>query len=118
MFKIEEDIISLTRGDKCVIGFSINEYTFKVGDYVNFRVYKKNGLDSAPLLEKRVEVNEEAESIDIELTSTETKIGELGNKVVEYWYEIELNGNQTVIGYDEKGAKKLMLYPEGADNNA
>lgn len=118
MFKIEGDTILLTRGDKCIFNFSIEGYTFQSGDYVYFRVYKKSGLDSAPLIEKKVDIIEEKQNIDIELTSDETKIGELSNKVNEYWYEIELNGNQTIIGYDESGAKKLMLYPEGADNNA
>ena len=43
------------------------------------------------------------------------KIGEMLNKQVEYWYEIELNNDETIIGYDDDGAKKLILYPEGAD---
>ena len=43
------------------------------------------------------------------------KIGEMANKPIEFWYEIELNGDSTIIGYDEEGAKRLILYPEGAD---
>lgn len=116
MFKIDGDTILLTRGDKGVINFSIEGYTFQSGDYVKFKVYKKKSLNLPPVLEKRIDIEEEKENIDIELTSEETKIGELSNIVNEYWYEIELNGNQTILGYDEKGEKKLMLYPEGADN--
>ena len=36
------------------------------------------------------------------------------NKPVEYWYEIELNNEHTVIGYDDNGAKIFMLFPEGS----
>lgn len=39
----------------------------------------------------------------------------MASKPIEYWYEIELNGDSTIIGYDNDGAKKLILYPEGAD---
>ena len=116
MFKIENDEIHLTRGDKCVIGISIADYTFKKDDYVLLKVYKKKELDKEPVLKKKVIASTEAEELEIRLTSQETKIGELSNKNQEFWYEIELNGEQTVIGYDEKGAKKLILYPEGADD--
>jgi hypothetical protein len=40
---------------------------------------------------------------------------------VDYWYEVELNPDedcQTIVGYDEDGAKVLRLFPEGADVNA
>ena len=42
MFKIEDDVIHITRGDKATIEFSIENYTFKEGDIVLFRVYNKN----------------------------------------------------------------------------
>lgn len=118
MFKIDGNTIYLTRGDKCTINLTIEDYTFKVGDYVKFKVYNRRALNQQPLLEKQVDINEEQQSVDIELNSDETKIGELSNNTVEFWYEIELNGNQTIIGYDDTGAKRLMLYPEGVDKNA
>lgn len=117
MFKIENDEIHLTRGDKCIIGLSIAEYTFKAEDYILFKIYRKKELNKAPVLSKKVTVNTETTDIEISLTSEETKIGEQTNKVEEYWYEIELNGEQTILGYDENGPKKLLLYPEGADIN-
>ena len=55
-------------------------------------------------------------SVDLSLDSTETTIGDIINKPVEYWYEIQLNPDtepQTIIGYDENGAKIFKLYPEG-----
>ena len=69
-------------------------------------------------IQKDIKVTEETKHIDIELTKENTKIGEVINKPIEYWYEIELNPDtkpQTVIGYDETGEKIFVLYPEGND---
>ena len=50
---------------------------------------------------------------EIKLTSVETRIGDaFKDGSVTYWYEIELNGDTTLIGYDDEGAKKFVLYPE------
>lgn len=117
MFKIEKDIIHITRGDKATIELSIENYAFREGDTVLFKVYNKNSMNLAPVLKKEVLAKEQSDFLNIDLTSEDTKIGEPVNKPVEYWYEIELNGNQTIIGYDELGAKKLKLYPEGVDIN-
>lgn len=95
--------------------FKIENYTFKVGDKVEFRVYDKKALNELPVLSKTVTLTEASESVSIELTSEETKLGEILNKPKEYWYEIELNDESTVIGYDENGAKILNLYPEGEE---
>ena len=59
-----------------------------------------------------------AEKVDILLTGEEMKIGELISKPKDYWYEIELNpltNPQTIVGYDEDGAKVFRLFPEGGD---
>lgn len=117
MFKIENDVIHITRGDKGVIEFIPDNYTFNIGDTVSFRVYNNKGLQDLPLIQIDIVVTEACSSVDIELTREDTKIGEIENKKVEYWYEIEINKDQTVKGFDEKGAKKLILYPEGADKN-
>ena len=117
MFKIENDEIHLTRGDKCIIGLSISGYTFEQGDYILFKIYRRKELNKEPVLVKKVAVDNETTEIEIKLTSEETRIGEPVNRAEEYWYEIELNGEQTIIGYDENGPKKLLLYPEGADAN-
>lgn len=120
MFKIEGHTILLTRGDKCTITLKIsssneNEYIFNPGDVVSFAVYNKKALDTEPLLLKEVIIDTETNVIDISLDSENTKIGEMSNKPIEYWYEIQLNYNQTIIGYDDSGPKVLMLYPEGDD---
>ena len=115
MFIINGDKINITRGDRGVIELAIDNYTFSAGDTIEFRVYEKKALDKLPVLSKVATVEKEVSAIEIELTSEDTKIGEPRNTPREYWYEIELNDNQTIIGYDEDGAKVLMLYPEGAE---
>lgn len=117
MFKIDSDTntIYLTRGDSANLTLKIADYIFVPGDKIEFRVYNKKGMNELPLIDEIVDVEEECESIDIQLTSEMTKIGEIANKPITYWYEIELNDDATVIGYDENGAKELILYPEGEE---
>lgn len=117
MFKIEENKIHLTRGDCCTISLNVEDYSFKVGDIVTFCLYNKRALNEQPVLKKSIKLEQDTDNVDIELTSLDTKIGEMKNTPVEYWYEIELNDKQTLIGYDEDGAKILILYPEGANEN-
>lgn len=122
MFAIKRDnSIHLTRGDIAVIQVSAlddgDTYTFKPGDVVRFKVFEKNKCENV-VLTKVVDVPAEVSTVDISLTSEDTKIGNIINKPVDYWYEIELNPDampQTLIGYDEKGEKIFRLYPEGDD---
>ncbi len=115
MFQIRNNNIYLTRGDKATITLSIEDYTFKNGDLIQFKIYNKKQLNKEPILKKEITVTEEKEEIDISLTSKETKIGNIMNIPTEYWYEIELNNENTVIGYDNNGPKLFVLYPEGED---
>ena len=115
MIKIDKEGIKVTRGDRVAFDFKIKDYTFKEGDTISFRVYEKKGYDLPAVIEKIITVEEETEKVNITLSSEETSIGEIENKSVEYWYEIELNDDQTIIGYDENGAKLFILYPEGVE---
>ena len=126
MFKINDDLsIYLTRGDAAVIDFSVAKkdgeaYTFQPGDVVRIKVFEKKGCDCV-VLQKDFPVAEATESVEVLLTGEETKIGELIHKPRDYWYEVELNpltNPQTVIGYDENGAKVFRLFPEGKDVDA
>ena len=119
MFVINDDMtIECTRGDAAVFSVGANvdntPYTFRVGDVVRFSVFgKKNCSEVA--LQKNVTVNEESELVEVELSSEDTRIGEVISKPVDYWYEVELNPEtypQTIIGYDQDGAKVFKLYPE------
>lgn len=76
---------------------------------------QKKGCDVV-VLQKDITVEHESASVDILLTSYETRIGSIINKPIDYWYEVELNPEteaQTIIGYDEDGPKIFRLYPEG-----
>lgn len=122
MIKINDDLsIYATRGD--MIAFSVTAdaggtaYKFKEGDSVRFKVFEKKDCELV-VLQKDFQAVAGAEQVDILLSGEETKIGEYINKPKDYWYEIELNPNtnpQTIVGYDEDGAKIFRLFPEGGD---
>ena len=123
MFKITDDkTIHLTRGDVATIFVSAaldgeGEHTFSVGDIVRFRIVQKKDYSNV-VRQKDVEVNIETSTVTVSLTKEDTKIGEIINKPVDYWYEVELNPDtdpHTLIGHDETGAKIFRLYPEGSD---
>ena len=121
MFKIDSDkTIHVTRGD--IGSFSVSAadnnnvpYTFRQSDIVRLLVFKKRDCNDV-VLSKTAEAIPDTTEVNIKLTTEDTRIGEVINKPVDYWYEIELNPEtnpQTLIGYDEDGPKIFRLYPEG-----
>ena len=124
MFFISEDLtIHLTRGDAAALDIGAiwngEEYMFQPGDVIRFKVYGKKNTTDVVLI-KDIEVERETSSVRIRLDREETKIGDYISKPTDYWYEVELNPEgyaETIIGYDENGAKILKLYPEGGDMN-
>lgn len=120
MFFIDEEkTIHITRGDTAL--FSVGAtgdgqvYQFAVGDVVRLTVYGKKNCSDV-VLQKDTIVEKECDAVYVLLESEDTKIGEVISKPTDYWYEIELNPEtapQTIIGYDENGAKVFKLYPEG-----
>lgn len=122
MFKIDNDTkqVMITRGDIGIIGVSAlnsdgTDYEFKAGDVIRLGVFAKKDMSDIKL-QKDVEVDSNKTIVDIELTKEDTTIGDIINKPVDYWYEIQLNPDtepQTLIGYDENGAKTFTIYPEG-----
>ena len=124
MYKVNEDMsIYATRGDVVLISVSAmngdEAYVFQAGDVVRFKVCsKKNCADV--LLQRDFAVVEETESVELLLTEEDTKFDDVISKPTDYWYEVELNPfdyPQTIIGYDEDGAKIFKLFPEGGDVN-
>lgn len=126
MLQINDDkSIYLTRGDAGAFAVTTEidgaGYFFQVSDMVVFRVTEKKNCDNV-YLEKKFVVEEECEYVYIVLEESDTKFGESISKPTDFWYEIELipyseDGAirpQTVIGYDEDGAKILRLFPEGS----
>lgn len=120
MFVINEDLsIYVTRGDAATfsVGATIDgtAYAFKADDVVRFSVFAKKDCEDV-VLQKDVQATEGANAVEINLDKEDTKIGEPISKPVDYWYEVELNPDtypQTIIGYDENGAKVFKLFPEG-----
>lgn len=113
MFNIENNKLYFTRGDTITFNLSIDGYVFQPNDKIAFRIYNKGKLNCEPLSETIVIIEETSAVAKIILSSEATKIGNIVSKPVEYWYEVELNDSQTVIGYDDEGPKTILLYPEG-----
>ena len=122
MFKLDEDkTIYVTRGDIAFFSVSAETdgelYKFQKGEVVRIKVMDKKNCSNV-YFQKDFAITEECEKVDIFLSEEDTKFGELINKAKDYWYEIELNpytNPQTIIGYDEDGAKIFKLFPEGRD---
>lgn len=122
MFVINDDLsIYCTRGDAVVfsVGANLGEmaYTFKVGDVVRFKVFAKKDCANV-VLQKDITVTEETNAVEITLDGDETDFGGVISKPTDYWYEVELNPEtypQTMIGYDDNGAKVFKLFPEGGE---
>lgn len=123
MFVLNDDLsIYVTRGD--IIFFSVtakdengDNHKFVAGDVVRIKVFGKKDAESV-VLEKDFPVYADTEVVEIYLTKEDTKIGEVISKPKDYWYEVELNpltNPQTIIGYDDDGAKVFKLFPEGDD---
>ena len=124
MFVVNADkSIFVTRGDAGTITFGskvagADSFVFEPGDVVRLKVFKKKQHD-AIVIQKDVVIDTTTTETTIELTSSDTKVGDIINKPVDYWYEIEINPDTsatiTPIGYDSDGPKIFRLFPEGGD---
>ena len=124
MFKVNEDgSIYVTRGDSGLIPVTAKNqdgspYTFAVGDIVRFMVCRKKNCGDV-VLTKEVEIKDDPKAeVQVYLEADKTKIGKVISKPTDYWYEVELVSNgstQTIIGYDEDGAKIFRLFPEAVE---
>ena len=117
MFTIDTDkTISVTRGDSGSFVAPI-DYALQPGDVLRLKVFRKKACEDV-VLQKDFAIDEATETVTLELTEKDTRIGKIISKPVDYWYEIELNPDnnpKTLVGYDEDGAKIFRLYPEGRD---
>lgn len=115
MFVANEDLsVFCTRGDYCE--FPV-KHDFKAGDVIRFKATRKKDCNTV-VIQRDFVVEADTDSFMITLSGDDTKIGEVISKPVDYWYEIELNPDtqpETIIAYDENGAKIFRLYPEGKD---
>lgn len=123
MFTINDDLsIHATRGDTVFFTVTAEEngvpYYFEAGDVLRMKIFGKKDANNV-VLEKCFPVTAKTDRFTILLTEEDTKIGDVISKPTDYWYEIELNpftNPQTIIGYDEDGAKVFKLFPEGKDS--
>lgn len=118
MFEEEENVIKVIRGNKATISVEIQDFSFNAEDKVFFKVFETSGLGKTPLINKEINVEEGKSNFDINLSGAETLIGEVINEPKEYWYEIDLNNDLSLLSYDDDGPKILILYPKGAVINA
>jgi hypothetical protein len=124
MFVINDDLsIEVNRGD--IVFFSVMAvdgdftYEFQPGDIVRMAIYGRKEAETC-VMQKDFPVAMATEEVFIHLEEEDTKIGDIISKPKDYWYEIVLNPDtapQTIIGYDEDGAKVFKLYPESAEIN-
>lgn len=122
MFVVNDDLsIYLTRGDFAHLYVSAtdgdNVHYFQPGDVLRFKVFERKACENV-VFEKYFPVTNETARVEIVLNEEETSIGEVISKPKDYWYEVELNpftNPQTIIGYDDDGAKVLKLFPEGKE---
>lgn len=122
MFIINDDLsIYANRGD--IVFFTVsaedngNAYKFQPGDIVRMAIYGRKEAESC-VMQKDFPVTEVTEQVFIHLEEEDTKIGEIISKHKDYWYEVVLNPDtmpQTLIGYDEDGAKLFRLFPESEE---
>ena len=122
MFQINEDLaIYVTRGDTALFSVTAEKdgesFLFQPDDVIRLNVYAKKNCDDV-VIRKDFKADAETDRIDILLTKEDTKVGNIISKPTDYWYEVVLNpvtNPQTIIGYDDDGAKLFRLYPEGND---
>lgn len=132
MIAIEETTIHLTRGDatqdtynKIAFNFPIynfatqqeENYKFKPDDKITFVVVNKKGYTKEEILKKEytlkdIGYTEETEIAELPLTEEETKRFPLSDKAQTYWYDLILNDTTTMLGFDNEGAKEIVVYPE------
>lgn len=138
MIKIDDDdntILKITRGDStsgynnkvCFVS-PIMDMTTETLDYqviqptdkITFVVHEKKKYRQKEIFRKEytlkdVGVMSPTKYPDLVLTKEDTKSFPEKNKPTIYWYDIILNDEKTIIGYDEDGPKQLIVYPEAEE---
>lgn len=121
MFKIEEKTIHISRGNKATIELKVpvddDYYEFQTNDKIALKIYEQKGLNKIYLKKIITDIKQASKTVDINIKASDSEIGDLENKPIAYWYEIVLNDEQTLIGYDDEGPKEFILYPEGYDDS-
>ena len=122
MLEIDGHKISANRGDIGTFDFKVspkegNDYYFNAGDSLSFGIYNKKEMNKDPIFLKEFIVSEPTNIVTIIFENEDLSVGEVSNKPIDYWYEIKLNNQSTLLGYDKSGPKIFTMYPEGADKD-
>jgi hypothetical protein len=132
----ETKTIYITRGDatqekfnKLAFNFPIYNfetkqeelYEFQLDDKISFVVVERKGYTKTEVLRKDYTLRdlgytEPSTTPEIVLTEEDTKSFDLKDKALVYWYDIVLNDTTTILGFDDEGGKKLVVYPEPDEN--
>lgn len=110
-FNKEDKTIKINRGSIGTIKITNKNGSFSVGDKLKLSIVEKGNYNNV-LFQKEYEITEESNVAYINLTSEDTRFCDVISKEEVFWYEIEYNGEQTLIGYDENKGKKFIIYPE------
>lgn len=133
MIKIDDDntTIRITRGNatnsdynnlaiKCTYYDDTSEedkaYEFLPTDKLTFIVYNKKGYTKEEVLKveyvlKDIGYTTSTTCPELPLSVIDTSKFPLSNKAITYWYTLTLNDDTTILGHDEDGAKKIIVYP-------
>lgn len=133
MVAIEDNTIHITRKDATTgelnrLAFYLpvtdgekeENYKFQLDDKIAFVVFSKKGYTKTEILRKEytpreLGYTEETEIVEIPLTSEDTEKFPLLNKRATYWYDLILNNELAILGYDPDGAKKIIVYPRDSE---
>lgn len=127
----DETTLFLTRGDATHENYNrlafcypiknlstgeIENYKFQVNDKITFVVFEKQGYTRKEIIKKEYKLSDigylaPTEYPEIILTDEDTKKFDLTNKKKVYWYDIVLNDDTTILGYDNESGKKLIVFP-------
>ena len=110
-FNKEDKSIEINRGSTGTIKVINKNGNFAIGDKLKLSIVEKGNYNNV-LFQKEYEITEESNVAYINLTSEDTRFCNVISKEEVYWYEIELNNSQTLVGYDSNKAKKFIIYPE------
>lgn len=87
---------------------------FKPNDVIKFSIVTKDNYEDV-VFQKKFTIAEECEDFFLTFTNEEMRIGSPISKKVEYYYEIELNNDTTLVGAYRDGHKRFILYPEAVN---
>lgn len=102
------------RGDKLTYPV---EYDFKKYDTLTFAIYNTRKLDEKPIVFEKFTIDKDCDSYTIEIDSETMKIGDMLNRKKDYWYEISLNDEKTLVGFTDEKPAIFTLLPEGTTLN-